>query len=412
MAARCYLTLAGALASFAMTSQALEALNEAELSVVTGQAQGLRLTSEFTASNSAISYHDDDGHFRADLPAGCADGSVSGEACISANAGVISMRNVTIGTPTNRPLVIDVQVEDIDGQTGLVFRNRDLAIDIDVASLEINGESLGRFGQNNFALAAGEVYQVELLPGGHVGNGLTLNMTLPDNMRFETFYEDTDGSASNSGGTFSSTVSFHNDATNAGLRLEGLKLDLEDDGLRVTLPEINNGQINFYNAKLGDDILNSVAYRNITLPSGSHALIKNARDAEDSGFEIDLNLAAGTAFDYVYIAGEVDLGEIDSNGNVVSASYGAVNGDIYEGRASFNFIDGVNVKNMRMNVDKERGLLLDFDSNDSSAGISTHLLVNNIQFQRTGSSATPATLGTIDAQVNLTNNTYLQVEGR
>ena len=42
------------------------------------------------------------------------------------------------------------------------------------------------------------------------------------------------------------------------------------------LPTTSGGNINFYNVRVGDDVLNSLALRNVALQSGSYLMIKNA----------------------------------------------------------------------------------------------------------------------------------------
>merc|ERR1712000_500639 len=79
---------------------ALEALNEQALAEVTGQAQGLRYTSEFDASVDTISYIDDDG----------LDGGPLGE---------LTLSPVRIYTQTNRPVQVDLEVRDVDGEKAL-----------------------------------------------------------------------------------------------------------------------------------------------------------------------------------------------------------------------------------------------------------------------------------------------------
>jgi len=398
MAAKCYLGLAGILIHVS-TVQALEALDETAMSNVTGQAQGIRLTSEFETNIDAITYYDDDGYFHNDLNA---DG-------ISAFGGSLRLSPVTISTPTNRPIVIDITVEtNADGDTGLVFVNRDLAIDLAVGKMEINDVSIGAFGQNNFRIglqnggSATDEYRVELYGAGYDdANGVTANISLPNSMAFDTYYEDPDGNGTNPGGRMTSTVSFQSASGKTGLELKNLTLDVVDEGLRIGIPETNGGDINIYNAKLGDDVLNSVAYRNIDFRPGGYVLVKNARDASDSGIELDAVLKDRSSLDYVYIAGEVDV----ASGVVSDAN-------IYEGSASFTLLEDFTVKNARVNVDKERGIVLDFDQGQTDSGASIHLLANDIKFRRSDRDlATAPTLGTFDARINLSASSYLQVEG-
>lgn len=393
MALKCYLGLAGVLFQIS-TVQALEALDEAAMSNVTGQAQGIRLTSEYDSSIKSISYYDDDGLG--------ADGS----------GGVISLSPVRVYTPTNRPLIVDVQVgekvrDNGETRTGLLFYNRDLPINIEVGSIAINGKSIGGFGQQNFQIknnlnadpSDDQVYTVDLFAGGAVGNnGITLDVDLPSSMSFDTYYED-------DGVRLSSTVDFGNpfDASGGGLKMSGVTFDLVPEGLQIGLPTITGGNVNVYNASIGDEILNSAAYRNINLKGGA-LLLKNAEQAGESGLEIDLRVNKDSSLDYVYIAGEVDE-------NYLAGNPGA---EIYEGSATISFEDDLLVQGMRMNVDGERGLVFDFDNSTATDGVRAHLQGRNIRFDRADRAAAgihSPSIGTIDARLHLTNNTYLQVQG-
>jgi len=395
MAPKCYLGLAGILFQVS-TVQALEALDEAAMSAVTGQAQGIRLTSEYDSTIKSVSYYDDDGMGNAD-----------------SSGGVLSLSPVRVYTPTNRPLVIEVMVNEKtrpngSTETGLLFTNKDLPIDIEVGAIAINGNSIGGFGQNNFQIKNNlnadplddQVYTVDLFAGGADGNnGISLDIDIPSSMSFDTYYDD-------DGVRLTSTVDFGNpfNPSAGGLKMSGLTFDLVADGLLVGLPEINGGSINVYNAKIGNETLNSAAYRNINLQSGSTLLLKNAEGADESGLEIDLTLKKDSSLDYVYIAGEV--GE-----NYLAGSPGS---EIYEGSATITCVDDLTVRGMRMNVDVDRGLVFDFDTNDSNDGVRAHLQATDIRFDRADRAAAGVhspSIGTIDARIHLTNNTYLQVEG-
>lgn len=400
------------------TTQALESLDDSALSTVTGQAQGIRFTSEFDTSINAITYTDDDGYYRGDGNSRT-DGNGRGDGNASQSAGTIRLSPIRIATPTNRPIVIDLSVATNDaGETGLVLVNKDMAIDLDIGKIEINGVSIGAYGQNNFKIGAenggltSDEFRVELYgggaavasgPGDDVGgdSGMTFNISLPNSLAFDTYFEDPDGNGNNPGARLTSTVSFQSNSGKSGLELNNITLDIVDNGLRIGLPETNGGDINVYNARLGDAILNSVAYRNIDIKPGSYVLLKNARGQDDSAIEFDAVLSKRSAVDYVYIDGEVDVAS-----GVVSDP------DIYEGSASFVLLDDLSVSGARVNVDRERGLVVDFDPSQADAGVSAHVLVNDVKFRRSDRDiASTPTLGTFDAQINLTNNSYLQVEG-
>lgn len=375
MASKCCLILATMMAGSPVL--ALEALDESSLSEVTGQAQGLRYTSEYDARIDSISYIDDDGLG--------ADGTV----------GTISMSPIRMYTPVNRPVQIDLEIKEINGRKAVVFTNRDLPIELEVGSLAINGQSLGGLGQGNFQIADGDALVTRMYAGGRIGSGFTLDLLIPKSMRMDTYYED-------EGARFTSTIDFSDPRgpNLGGLTLENITFDLETDGLRIGMPTINGGNINIYNARIGDDVLNSLAFRNIQMVSGGYLLIKNAEQAGEIGIEFDSRIAAGSSFELVYIAGEVD----DNYPNL----------NVFEMSAQVSMPTNFDVKGMRMNVDGERGLVFDFDAATATDGVSGNLLVENITLQRSdkvGVGAVPASIGTLDMQVNLTQNSYLQVEG-
>lgn len=381
MASKCCLLLGAVFA--ASNVIALEALDEQTMSDVTGQAQGLRYTSEFDARIDSITYIDDDGM-------GEADSSV----------GTLSMAPVRVYTPTNRPVQVDLEVRDVNGEKALVFTNRDLPFEIEVGSIAINGDSLGGYGQGNFQIGSGDAVVTYLYAGGFPvngtpGNGLTLDVDIPASMSFETYFED-------EGTRMTTTVDFGDpyDPAGGGLLLEDISFDLVGEGLRIGLPTIDGGNINFYNVRIGDDVLNSLALRNIIVQPGGYLLVKNARGADEYGIEMDSVIKQDSGFDFVYIAGEVDGSY--PNANVFELSAGVLMASDFE------------VKGLRMNVDGERGLVFDFDNTDANSGASANLVVQDVTMQRSdkvSTVATPVSLGTLDMQINLSNNSYLQVQG-
>lgn len=374
MALKCCLVFGGLIAAGHVL--ALEALDESALSDVTGQAQGLRYTSEFDARIDSISYIDDDG---------LAGGSV----------GTISMSPVRVHTPTNRPVQVDLEVRDINGEKALVFTNRDLPFEVEIGSIAINNQSLGGYGQGNFQIGNGDALYTYLFAGGYQGNGLRLNVEIPGSMSYDTWIED-------EGARFTTTVDFGDpyNAAGGGLVLKDITFDLEGEGLRIGLPTITGGNINFYNARIGDDVLNSLALRNINMMPGGYVLMKNARGASEFGLEMDMVMKSGSSLDYVYIAGAVDAGYPSAN--------------VFEMSANVSLLSDLTVDGLRMNVDGERGLVFDFDNTDPSSGMSANVLVQDFTLMRSDKVATavnPVSMGTMDIQMNLSNNSYLQVEG-
>lgn len=369
-------TLAGIAAAYPVL--ALQPLDEQSLSEVTGQAQGLRYTSEYDARIDSVSYIDDDGLLGGDV-------------------GTITLSPVRIYTQTNRPVQIDLEVKEVGGRKALVFTNRDLPIEMEVGSVAINGNSLGGFGQGHFQIGSNDALVTTLYAGGSAGNGLTLDLDIPASMSYENWIEDVD-----SGARLITTIDFSDPRNPAagGLNLKNLTFDLDAEGLRVGLPETTGGTINFYNVRIGQDVLNSIAMRNIVFMPGGYLLVKNARGHDEIGLEMDLKISQDSAFDYYYITGEV------------GADYPSEN--IFEMSANIRLLSDLTVKGMRMNVDGERGLVFDFDNTNAQHGVSANLLVSDFTMQRSdrvGVVQNPVSLGTLDIQMNLTSNTYLQVEG-
>src|SRR5690554_1962363 len=177
-------------------------------------------------------------------------------------------------------------------------------------------------------------------------------------------------------------------------------------------PTIANGFMNQYNECVGTeescrgegrkDITHSTAFRNINMPEGGHALIKNAKAANEAGLEFDLVIKQGTNLDYVYIYGEV-------SDNYPSDS-------IFELSTHVELLSDATVDGLRMNVDGQRGLVLDFDNetNPGATVVSANVELSNITLMRSDRVQTtpnPVSLGTLDVQLNLTNNSYVQIEG-
>jgi hypothetical protein len=360
----------------ALPTLALQPIADQQLAAVTGQAQGLRLTSEYDARIDSINYIDDDGVGNG--------GSV----------GALTLSPVRMFTPTNRPIEIDIEVKQVNGRKAVVFTNRDLPVELRVGSVAINGESLGGMGQGNFSIGSGDALITRMYAGGEVGSGFTLDVLIPASMSLDAYYED-------DGARLTNTLSFSDprDANGGGLQFRNMTFDLETDGLRIGMPEVNDGNFNIYNARLGDDVLNSLAFRNINIPSGGYWLLKNAENAGEYGIEMDSRLPQGTALQLVYIAG------------AVGDNY--PNAETHEFSADIELLSNLDVQGLRMNVDGERGLVLDFDTNTSSDGIRGQLSMSNMTLQRSDQvgSGTTVGLGTLDAQINLSRNTFLQIEG-
>lgn len=374
---------------------ALEQLDDAVLSKVTGQAQGLKYTSEFGISIQSIDYFDDD----------------------LEDQGFISFSNVSIGTAINRPLVIDVEVgtdPNDPARRGLFLSANDLAVEYQIANIYVNGESLGGFGGDNFQMDADDQYVSRFYAGGRNGDGLSIDIEIPDSMTSDQYYED-------AGVRLTTSIGFSqpdplNTGKTGGIILRNLTLDIEEDGVMIGLPEITDGAINFYNFRLGDDILNSVALRHINLLPGGELYIKPSKDAGSSGLEADALIKQGSNLDLVYISGSIDGGYPDEN--------------TFEMAGHINFDTDFEVNGLTVNVDKDNGIELAFNDtyvapyNDGSLttsglvanGVKGEVTLSDVFLYRSDvavipSSATHVGAGKLNAHIHILPTSYVHVRG-
>src|SRR5690606_26899773 len=84
----------------------------------------------------------------------------------------------------------------------------------------------------------------------------------------------------------------------------------------------------------------------------------------------------------------------------------------FEQSAKITLKSDLLVKGMRVNVDGERGVVMDFDPTGPANVASVNLEMKDITLKH-NSVASPkvVSLGTLDVQLNLTNQTYIQIEG-
>jgi hypothetical protein len=376
---------------------ALEQLDDAVLSKVTGQAQGLKYTSEFGISIQSIDYFDDD------------------------DGGSIKFSNVSIGTAINRPLVIDVEVgtdPNDPARRGLFLSAKDLAVEYKIANIYINDESLGGFGGDNFQMYADDQYVSRFYAGGRNGDGLSIDIEIPDSMTSDQYYED-------SGVRLTTSIGFSqpdplSTGKTGGMVLRNLTLDIEEDGVMIGLPEITDGAINFYNFRLGDDILNSVALRHINLLSGGELYIKPSKDLNSTGLEADALIKQGSNLDLVYISGSIDGGYPDEN--------------TFEMAGHINFDTDFEVNGLTVNVSKENGIELAFNEtfvspdNDGTIfekittsglldnGVKGEFTLSDVFLYRSDvdvipSSATHVGAGEINAAIHILPTSYVHVRG-
>lgn len=353
---------------------ALERLDDTALSTVTGQAQGLVYTSEFGLDIQSIDYFDDD------------------------DGGSISLSNISIATPVNRPVDIKVEI-GVDpltpGRRGIFFENNDLPAEFRVENFYINDQSLGGIGTGNFKMDASDALVTRVYAGGRSGDGLSIDLEIPESMTMDQFYED-------DGVRMTTTIDYGNPNGTGGMNLRDITLDIEEDGVVIGVPKITDGYMNFYNARIGDKVLNSMALRNINL-LGGELYLKPAKDDGATGLEVDLSMTAGSNLNFVYISGAID------------GTY--PNQNVYElsGHVELNQLE---VNGLTVDVDDENGLVLAFNQTftapyNSFNGVKADIEINNIHMYRSDIpvAAGSVGVGTLQANLNILPTSYVQIQG-
>ncbi|MFY9178848.1 MAG: DUF6160 family protein [Venatoribacter sp.] len=366
---------------------ALEALDDQHLSDISGQGQGLRITQQFENTIDSISYIDDDG--------------------LNGSAGTLTLSNVRVYTPDNRPTIMDIEVKDIDGKKALVITSRQDFQETEIGAVSVNGNTLISMGTSGTQILDEAKYvnpETRIYTGGHSGNGLTIDTISPTYRTQESWQED-DGTR-----VIHTTTSleFHKapNARATSVVFKNITIDIVDEGLRIGIPEVSGATSSSINTRVGNERVGytyhgSSSIRNMNIPTGGYLLLKNAKEAGKQGLELDLSLPSGTNMENVTIQGFVDLD-----------TYYQGQSENFEQSAKITLKSDLLVKGMRVNVDGERGVVMDFDPTGPANVASVNLEMKDITLKH-NSVASPkvVSLGTLDVQLNLTNQTYIQIEG-
>ncbi len=318
---------------------ALERLDDSSMSSVVAQ-EGVRLISEYEIYLQNVSIIDTDGNAE----------------IVGDENGVSSLTDITFGTRPNRQQEIDFKIasktelyEDIHGvgncvapadcgsELGLAFFNRDLPFDLEVGAIEINGKSVASVGITDFEVNAfahnsaflGDLHanekslNVTAFAGGFDGRGINFSVFVPKTAQFKQYVEV-------NGVKFASTVRFVDaDPENSnltstdqngnpnlvgvtttiadyhgGLDMTNITVDVVPDGLRLGLPEMQDGVIAITDFRLGNDeigydYINDIVFKDIDL-TGGYVLLKPGLAADEHAINIDMQVNAGTGFTYVY----------------------------------------------------------------------------------------------------------------
>jgi hypothetical protein len=371
---------------------ALQGMDDKDMSDVVAQ-DGVRLLSEYEIRVDAVQYFDDENINTPEQDGG----------------GSVVFSSVNIATR-------DLQVIDFDiikgtaansraGRNGIRFTSEELPIDLTVDKVAINGLSIGKVGLTDFTTGGVSPIILDLWAGGFDSDndvnthesGLTIDLSIPKESSFNTYYED-DGSR------LSMTVDYcsGSDAsgcTGGGLNLKGLTVDVVAKGLRLGIPEVEGGHINIRNFRINDSLINDITLSNITILEGGY-LVLGAPDVEgESSLNIDAYIASGTSLDFqlfdtsdsdVQVAGaHIELLALGGSGDYFKAEDISMN--VYSGEG--------------------RGLRFDIgDAVNNSGGIQGTLRASDITLRPVDQVTAPV-LGSIQVDLQILPGSYLEIMG-
>ena len=373
---------------------ALERLDDSSMSDVVAQ-EGVILRSEFEINIDSVQYFDED------------------------DLGSITMSDVNIATRSQQ--VIDVDVvsgavqSDRENRHGIRFSNQKLSMDMTVDAIKVNGKTLGGFGVRHMDTGGVDPLVVDVWAGGYDLNGnniadesgFTVDVSIPKETSYSLYYTD-DGSelsmtidhcAGYSGGVCSA----------GGIKFSGITFDVVEDGLRLGIPEINGGRINSTNFKLNESVINDIALKNFTIPSGGYITLGAPDIQGQSAINIDAYFASGSGFDFVYY----DTDEQEFNANI---SFNALASDV--GNAQTNYF---HIKDASLNVGSgnNKGIKIALGNEIAgTGGVRGSLSIDDIMLRRTtppalgtvADSASPV-LGSIKMNLEVLPGSYLEVMG-
>lgn len=360
--------------AFAVESQSLEPMDDTMLSQVVGQSRGLSIKAEQNVDIESITYTDDDG----------LNGGTSGQ---------LSLSGIKIRTTPSKPMDMDMELKDHNGKKAIWLTARSLSSSMSIDSVAINGKSLGGFGQSAITMDTNDTAIIRLYAGGKVGSGLTLDLVLPTSTTFDSYYIDDDTKLTQT------LVLKDPNSTNNTLNLEGITIDIENDGLRVGLPEITNGYIAMQNMKVKDSVFGSTILRGINFKPGAYLMVKNAKNKNEQGLELDATVVNQSNFVFSSITGEITNNTLTSNN--------------FETTAKITLLDNLDVRGLRMNVDGKRGLVFDFLGNGGNGYMHAKVEIKDIYFRTadTAGRTAQSSLGRAVADIRFGSQTYLQIQG-
>lgn len=391
MAARAYLALFFLSIVYPLAGHSLERLDDALMSNVVAQ-EGVILRSEYEIKIDNIQYFDED------------------------NYGTISMTDVNIATRAQQVIDLDIisgtdlGIVGRSDRNGIRFSNKELPIDVSVDIVRINGKSIGGFGMTNLTMGGVNPLIVDLWAGGYDLNangladesGFTLDITIPKESSFDLYYND-DGTRLGMTVDYCSAYTGET-CTAGGLNVKGMTFDVTTDGLRVGVPEIENGQVNIRNFKINNSVINDITLKNFTIPSGGYLTLGAPDTLGESAINFDAYFASGSGFDFQFFdSSDSDIQELGA-----SVSFNALASDT--GNSATNYFHAKDGSiNVRSGGDK--GILIALgDSVAGTGGLRGSISAENIVMKPINTSSAPV-LGSIKMNLEILPGSYLEVMG-
>lgn len=395
---------------------ALEQLDDSSMSSVVAQ-EGVRLISEYEIYLQNLSIIDGD------------DGGVS------------SLSDITFGTRANRQQEIDFKIasktelyEEVHGvnscvapadcgsELGLAFFNRDLPYDLEVGAIEINGKSVAGVGitdfevnafANNPAFLSGmhaneKSLNVTAFAGGFDGRGIDFSVYVPKTAQFKQYVEvngvkfastvrfidadpenpnltTTDQNGNPNPGAVTTTIADYQ----GGLDMSNITVDVVSDGLRLGLPEMEDGVIAITDFRLGNDeigydYINDIVFKDIDL-TGGYILMKPGLLESEDAINMDMQVNAGTGFTYVYR---------DPNDQI---------------NARIELSKDLTIAGASINTSSVNGLEIGLGQVKGQVFIDDITLAPN--FYTDTQRAQQAPLGELTVNLNIANTSYLHIQG-
>ncbi len=368
-----YLTLTTVCSTVLATQVfALQALSDDKLAQVIGQSRGLSITSKQNTDIASVTYTDTDG-------------------VNHGQAGTLSLKQVEIRN--TQPIKMDMEIKDYNGKKAIWLTAHSLATSMQIHNISINNRSIGGLGQSAIRMGTGDKAVIRLYTGGQTGNGLSLDMILPTSLNFDTYYTD-------DGTTLTQTLVFKDpNNSNPTFALENLHIDLANSGMRLSLPEISNGYVGIHNMSIGNSVFGSSILSKINLQKGAYLMIKNAKNQNEKGMEIDAKIKQNSSFEMASITGKMTHSTPAPNS--------------YKTTAKVKLLQDLDITGMRMNVDGQRGLVLDFAGNNGTGGIQGKIQIDSIHLSKASQTnlSNQPSLGRAVLNLNLGSKSYVQIEG-